>query len=109
MTEPSPRPTDAAPESQKQAAPAPAKPVNGPGLMILFGLGALVVVAWCLIDELRQAGTGGKWAKNADLVSIWFNRVGMAAGLIGAAYCFITAARRAKKLPPSDAGSPPSA
>ena len=87
-----PPPPSASPEQ-------PAKPQPyGPGLLMAFGLGLLAFAAWCFYD-LYLGGAGEKWQTEGSVSTLWFNRIGMAVGVVGAAYAFILAAMRSRKPP----------
>ena len=97
------------------AAPAHReKPRHGPGPLLLFGLFFLAVTAWCAKDSLfpPDAWMGKEKGQEEAHWKIWLNVGGMVAALVLSAYCFVLAARRAKKPPEASAarpteGSPP--
>jgi hypothetical protein len=62
--------------------------------MIVFGLGLLVLGAWCGWDSFFPRE---EWIKEQATWKVWMNGVGMAAAVIAAIYCFVQAAKRSKK------------
>jgi hypothetical protein len=98
-----------APEPAARAAPQP----YGPGLMLIFGVGLLALAYWFGRDFFDPPEA---WVKEGRNVTIWINGGVMVAGVGGAIYCFIMAARRSKKAAegasggstaPADAPKPP--
>jgi hypothetical protein len=86
-------------ESPKPAAPEKPQP-NGPGLMLVFGLIALLVAVWCGKDfffppEKMSSGT------------VWFNGIGMALGVGVGIYCFVMAGVRSRKPAAAATGQKP--
>ena len=80
--------------------PSVKRPPAGPGPMMVFGLGLLVVAAWCAWDLYSKAypsdpGAKVEWADRPG--TIFMNWGGMFAAVVGAIYCFVQAARRSKK------------
>jgi len=92
------------PEPAGPAAPA-AKQPYGPGLMMLFGLGLLIVGVFCGWDTFFPPKG---WAQ--ENWKVWFNAACMVGGAIGAIYCFAMAVVRSRKAaPPADGTRPPEA
>jgi len=88
----------------EQAAPATEerRPFHGPGPLMIYGLACLVVAAWCAYD-LFLGSKGSDWEASGSTGAIWFNRVALALGVIGAVCFFVLAAVRSKKPPSEDA------
>jgi hypothetical protein len=80
----------------------PAGQPYGPGPLMIFGLGMLALAVWCFYD-LFLGGSGEAWESQGSVGTIWFNRIGMAAGAVGSIYLFILAAKRSKTAAPPPA------
>lgn len=104
---------DTQPEGQESAPPKPY--AYGPGLLMVFGLGLLLLAAYCGSDLYYKAyapSDSGKPLEWADSpVTILMNWGAMVASVGGAVYCFVLAVIRSKKASGGDAGagSPPAA
>ena len=73
--------------------PPPKREPLGPGPMMAFGLGLLVVAAWCGWDLYAKED----WVKEGRTGTIIINWCGLIGACIGAIYCFLLAAKRSKK------------
>jgi len=82
---------------------APAVQPYGPGPLMVFGLGLLALAAWCFYD-LFLGSSGEAWEAKGSAGTIWFNRIGMAGGVVGSAYMFILAVKRSKNSATPPAG-----
>lgn len=80
------------PRGEKQETPSTPQPW-GPGPLMIFGLALLVVAGWCGWDLYSKE----EWRKAGDTMTILFNWGGVIAGIGGAIYTFVLAAKRSKK------------
>lgn len=78
--------------SKPPASGKPKKTPYSPGVLMVFGLGLLIVAAWCGYD----LATKEEWQKEGMTGTILFNWVGMVAFGLVAVYLFVLAAKRAK-------------
>jgi hypothetical protein len=81
----------------------PAKPMYGPGVLMVIGLGLLVIAAWCGHDYFNPKE---EWVKGGHTGTIYMQFAGMVAFGAAAIYSFVLAAVRSKK---PAAGPPPEA
>jgi len=83
---------------EPNVGPQPEAPVRqpyGPGPLMIFGLGFVVLGAYCFFD-LFIRGMPDEWRKAGNDWYIPMNWVIMIAAAIGAVYLFVLAARRSK-------------
>lgn len=73
----------------------PPKQKMGPGMLLLYTLGAIAVTAWGVIDG---------WFRGEGYEHATFSRYVAAGGLIAAIYCFVMLVIRWKETPESLAG-----
>ena len=73
-------------EPQGQSEKRPAKEPYGAGLLILFGLGLLVIAAFCAKDYFWA---GDKW--KGEEWKVWWNGAAMIVAALVAIYCFVLA------------------
>jgi len=78
--------------SQEPDTNKPKKRPFGPGLLMVFGFGLLIVAAWCGYD----LATKEEWQVEGQTGTIIFNWVGMVAFGLVAVYLFVLAAKRSK-------------
>jgi hypothetical protein len=93
---------DTQPAGQESAPPKPY--AYGPGLLMIFGLALVVIAGWCGRDFFFPPDD---WVKEGRSGAVWMNGIGMVAGVIGAAYCFVLAVIRSKKAKGDGAGAGP--
>jgi len=79
-------------------SPQPKREPYGPGLLILFGVGLLLLAGYCTIDASTQQGR-----ETSFIVMNW---VGAVASGLAAVYCFALAVVRSRKAKAPGAGGP---
>jgi hypothetical protein len=78
----------------KETGRPPRQP-HGPGVLIVFGLALTAVAIWCGIDAF--GAKGDEWRETGETTTLMLNYAGAVIGGVGALYCFVMAAVRARK------------